>query len=70
MKTPQEILIHAAELKREFREAEQKYYKLHQIDMLSSEGNMLREQMANLTGQVKALGWVIYDEPIKTDVEP
>ena len=36
--------------------------KLHQIDMLSSEGNKLREQINRFKGMRTALEWVIHDQ--------
>lgn len=51
-------LIH---LKARQKEREDVHGKLNQIDMLSGEGNMIRQEINQTKGMIKALEWVTND---------
>lgn len=51
-------LIH---LKARQKEREEIHGKLNQIDMLSGEGNMIRQEINQTKGMIKALEWIIND---------
>lgn len=61
MKTEKEIIKKVRTLHLDLQVACSKHASLHQIDMLSGEGNKLRELRSNLTGQINALNWVRSD---------
>lgn len=57
MKTEQEIQFRLNTCEGMLERKEREYSALNQIDMLSAEGNALRESMNQLKGQIKALNW-------------
>jgi hypothetical protein len=62
MKTPEEIREQIKFAKDQLSNARDQYSKLHQIDMLSQEGNMLQELINQVKGEIKALEWVLGNE--------
>jgi hypothetical protein len=64
MKAFTQIQLQLIHLKAEVKALEHKHGELHQIDMLSSEGNRLRERIQRMEGKVDALNWVIHDQII------
>ena len=61
MKTPEEIREQIKFAKDQLSNSRDNYSKLHQIDMLSQEGNILRELINQVKGEIKALEWVLDD---------
>jgi len=62
MKTPEQIKA-KIELHEGFLlEALGKHRRLHQIDMLSMEGNKLREYINQRKGYIEALKWILDDQ--------
>ena len=59
MKTPEEIKAEITRLMGEIAVYDEEYHKMHQIDMLSSEGNSNRSNANKAIGKVHALRWVL-----------
>ncbi len=61
MKNYTVIQFNIAHLKARLVAKEHEHSKLHQIDMLSSTGNRIREEISVTKGLIKALEWVTND---------
>jgi predicted nuclease with TOPRIM domain len=59
MKTRTDIYEHRIQVKLKLEELERQHNELSQIDMLSGEGNYLREKINKLKGEIIGLDWVI-----------
>jgi hypothetical protein len=57
--TQNDYLNKCAELIKQKIVKEQQYSNLHQIDMLSGEGNQLQKEINILEGEIKSLKWVL-----------
>jgi len=61
MKTEEEIRTEIVRLNHLRSEKTKELGKLHQIDLLSGEGNRMKADCDYLLGQIAALTWVIND---------
>lgn len=59
MKTELQITRTLNDLRALKLKKEQSYSRLNQIDMLSSTGNTLQEDINQIKGQISALNWVV-----------
>ena len=59
MKTKEEIEEQIKFAKDQLVDGQEKYSKLHQIDMQSQDGTLYRELINQMKGEIKALEWVL-----------
>jgi hypothetical protein len=61
MKAFEQIRLELVFLRSDLIVKKRQHANLHQIDMLSSEGNKLRELISETKGMIRALEWIIND---------
>ena len=62
MKGRFEIKCRILELEKSLNDMKDKYSRMHQIDILSGDGNKMREAMNKTQGKIDVLKWVLEND--------